>query len=101
MDSSQIGRRVLLNKTGVSGSGGYYCDVCDCVIKDSVAYLDHINGMFLHNSALPLFAYRTPATYVFTIGKSHQRNVGLSARVERSTLEEVRQRIAFKREESK
>ncbi|VDN25282.1 unnamed protein product [Gongylonema pulchrum] len=54
-------------------TGGYYCDVCDCVVKDSINFLDHING------------------------KNHQRNMGMSMKIKRSTLEEVRQRFEFKK----
>lgn len=48
---------------------GYYCDVCDCVLKDSLSYLDHLNG------------------------KWHNRALGMSMRVERSTAEQVRVRL--------
>lgn len=28
----------------LSQQAGYYCNVCDCVLRDSQSYLDHING---------------------------------------------------------
>ncbi|VDL76800.1 unnamed protein product [Nippostrongylus brasiliensis] len=70
---SKLGRSVVINKTTPAAeTGGYYCDVCDCVVKDSINFLDHING------------------------KNHQRNMGMSMKVKRSTLEDVKERFKLK-----
>ncbi len=59
---------VLKPSSGVSKCSdgvGWHCRVCDCFLKDSLTYLDHING------------------------RKHQRYLGYSMRVEKSTTEEV------------
>ncbi|KAK9866228.1 hypothetical protein WJX84_011167 [Apatococcus fuscideae] len=61
--------QVVTHNTPLSQQAGYYCSVCDCILRDSQSYLDHING------------------------KWHNRALGMSMRVERSNAEQVRKRF--------
>ncbi|KAL3774618.1 hypothetical protein ACHAWO_001989 [Cyclotella atomus] len=68
-----IDPKAASNTGGITGNGvtkcsdgvGWHCRVCDCFLKDSLTYLDHING------------------------RKHQRYLGYSMRVEKSTAEDV------------
>ncbi|KAJ3400495.1 hypothetical protein CcCBS67573_g06077 [Chytriomyces confervae] len=68
----------LVNKTAVVSDApgeqkqpGFFCAACNIVCKDNINYLDHLNGF------------------------KHQRNMGMSMKVERSTAEQVKARIAL------
>lgn len=68
--TSRLGKtQVVTQVAPLSQQAGYYCSVCECVVKDSANYLDHING------------------------KKHQRALGMSMRVERATLKQVQERF--------
>ncbi|KAL8291979.1 hypothetical protein RQP46_001445 [Phenoliferia psychrophenolica] len=62
-----VGKTMIVS--GNTGTG-FYCDVCKRTNKDSVAYLDHING------------------------RSHLRRIGQTTKVVKSTLNDVRAKIA-------
>eukprot|EP00611_Tribonema_gayanum_P006091 TRINITY_DN15376_c0_g1_i3.p1 TRINITY_DN15376_c0_g1~~TRINITY_DN15376_c0_g1_i3.p1 ORF type:complete len:236 (+),score=92.73 TRINITY_DN15376_c0_g1_i3:218-925(+) len=61
--------QVITSAAASSSQGGYWCEVCKCLLKDSIAYLDHING------------------------KKHQRALGFSMRVERSSVGSVKEKL--------
>eukprot|EP01133_Synstelium_polycarpum_P013689 gene13689-16127_t len=72
----RIGKsNVVSGVTPASQQGGFYCDLCECMMKDSVAWLDHVNG------------------------KKHNRLQGNSMRVAKSSLDQVRDRLKAKKEE--
>eukprot|EP00889_Picochlorum_renovo_P005336 jgi/Picre1/32366/NNA_007712.t1 len=68
--TSRLNRSHVQSLTSPSTQqGGYHCDICDCTFQDSLAYLDHLNG------------------------KYHNRALGMSMEVKRSTADEVRKRL--------
>ena len=68
---SEVGKTRVVNLVGErSKQGGFYCDVCDVIMKDSLAFADHLNG------------------------KMHQRLLGMSMRTERSSVGSVKEKLA-------
>lgn len=74
-----LGKTMVVQNPGGRGPGqpGFYCETCNRTYKDSVGYLDHINS------------------------RAHLRALGQSTKIERSTVEQVRARIAMLREKTK
>lgn len=68
---SKVGKTEIIdpNKADQAGGAGYWCEVCACLLKDSISYLDHING------------------------KKHLRMLGFSMRVERADVTKVKERL--------
>lgn len=41
---AKVGQMKVVNTTTGTDTSAYYCKLCDCSLKDSLAWLDHING---------------------------------------------------------
>ncbi|KAJ2741163.1 U4/U6.U5 snRNP associated protein [Coemansia sp. BCRC 34301] len=72
---SMVGKvQVVQASTAASGQPGFYCKVCDVTVKDSLSYLDHING------------------------KNHQRVLNRSMKVATETVKDVLDKLRSLRE---
>jgi len=68
--TSRLGKtQIVSSAMPLSQQAGYFCNVCQCIVKDSANFLDHING------------------------KKHQKALGMSMRIERVGLEAVKNRF--------
>ncbi|KZO93094.1 hypothetical protein CALVIDRAFT_486322 [Calocera viscosa TUFC12733] len=74
-----LNKTVIVQSAGGRGPGqpGFYCEVCTRTFKDTAGYLDHINS------------------------RAHLRKLGQTTSIARSTVEQVRARIAMLREKTK
>lgn len=114
---------MVTSQTAPHQQGGYWCDVCQCLLKDSMAYLDHINGKkrksfvggfddcmgwwVVMDGRFRLLDGLVPPTF-FTIHvhtmrttlddpwtcDTDQRALGFSMRVERVGVDKVKGRLA-------
>jgi len=68
----EVGKQKTINMAAPNAvkEGGFWCETCECVLKDSSAYMDHING------------------------KKHNRLLGMTMRVKKATKSEVLSRLA-------
>ncbi|KAJ1988973.1 U4/U6.U5 snRNP associated protein [Coemansia sp. RSA 1358] len=66
--------QVVQSSSAASGQPGFYCKVCDITVKDSMSYLDHING------------------------KNHQRMLNRSMKVAAETVADVIAKLQSLRE---
>ncbi|KAJ3072149.1 hypothetical protein HDU98_004121 [Podochytrium sp. JEL0797] len=69
--STAVNRTTVVQSTGsAADQPGFFCAVCNIVCKDNINYLDHLNGF------------------------KHLKNLGQSGKVERSTADQVKARLA-------
>merc|ERR1712187_221681 len=61
--------RVITTHTIKPMQGGYWCSVCECLIKDSSAYLEHVNG------------------------RRHNRNLGMNMKVEKIGVDRIKEKL--------
>ncbi|ETV81532.1 hypothetical protein H257_06024 [Aphanomyces astaci] len=66
---SNVGKTTVIKPDDAMRATGYYCEVCEVTLKDSISYIDHVNG------------------------KKHLRKLGFSMRVEQSSVASVKDRL--------
>jgi U4/U6.U5 tri-snRNP component SNU23 len=95
-----LNKTMIVNNPGGRGPGqpGFFCEVCNRTSKDSAAYLDHINGRSREFISLGL---RRMDCSELVILLEDLRKLGQTTNIARSTIEQVRARIAFLREKTK
>lgn len=76
LDAKVNKRKLVTDATPLAAVGGYWCELCQCTLRDSLTWLDHINGI------------------------KHQRRMGVSMRVEASTVEDVTAKLARVKQEA-
>ncbi|KAI9275385.1 hypothetical protein BY458DRAFT_507259 [Sporodiniella umbellata] len=65
-----VGKVQVIQSTDSRKQPGYYCKDCDITIKDSVTYIDHLNG------------------------RKHLANAGISRKTEKAGINDVKERLA-------
>eukprot|EP00824_Muranothrix_gubernata_P022720 TRINITY_DN5617_c0_g1_i3.p1 TRINITY_DN5617_c0_g1~~TRINITY_DN5617_c0_g1_i3.p1 ORF type:complete len:215 (-),score=54.88 TRINITY_DN5617_c0_g1_i3:7-627(-) len=70
--SSRVNKAEIITGDAAQGEkGGFYCEMCRCLLKDSATYLDHLNG------------------------RKHNLALGLTMQTERSTVEDVKEKLSL------
>merc|ERR1711941_156723 len=69
LDKNLGNRQVVTAHTIKPMQGGYWCSVCECLIKDSSTYLYHVNG------------------------RRHNRNLGMNMKVEKIGVDRVKEKL--------
>merc|ERR1711933_145512 len=67
--------KVVTTHTIKPMQGGFWCSVCECLIKDSSSYLEHVNG------------------------RRHNRNLGMNMKVEKIWIDRVKEKLKSMRKE--
>ncbi|KLO16963.1 hypothetical protein SCHPADRAFT_887403 [Schizopora paradoxa] len=77
--SKNLNKTIVVQNPSGRGPGqpGFFCETCNRTYRDTTGYLDHING------------------------RQHLRRLGQTTRIARSTVAQVRARIALLREKTK
>ncbi|CEP12502.1 hypothetical protein [Parasitella parasitica] len=68
---ANVGKIQVVQAADSRKQPGFYCKACDITIKDSVTWIDHLNG------------------------RKHLNNIGVSSKVEKADLNSVKERLAM------